>query len=51
MTRLTNQYTCESGDVIILSIPENATKNDLLGLKEFIEVIMERHFKFKRKEE
>lgn len=51
MNRYTNQYTCESGDVIILAIPENATENDLLGLKEFVDVIMERHFKFEREEE
>lgn len=40
-------YTCESGGLAQIIIPRNATKDDLLALKEIFEVLIERKFKVK----
>lgn len=37
-------YTCENGQLARLVIPENATKNDLMGLKELLEIILKYHY-------
>ena len=36
-------YTCENGQLARLVIPEDATKNDLMGLKELLEIILKYH--------
>ena len=39
------QYTCESGAISRILIPENASQDDLEGIKEMLNVIIQRHFK------
>ena len=40
-------YTCENGAISKIMIPETATKDDLNGIRELFDVVMERHFKMK----
>ena len=40
-------YTCENGELAQIIIPRNATKDDLLALREIFEVLIERKFKVK----
>lgn len=40
-------YTCENGELAQIIIPRNATKDDLLALREILEVLIERSFKMK----
>lgn len=37
-------YTCENGQFARLVVPEDATKNDLMGLKELLEIILKYHY-------
>ena len=39
------QYTCESGQIAKIIIPENATEDDLLGFKEMLDITLRRKFK------
>lgn len=41
------QYTCENGNISKIIIPKDATEDDLLGIKELFDVILERHFKMR----
>ena len=38
-------YTCDNGKLAQIIIPRNATKDDLLALREMLEVLIERKFK------
>ena len=40
-------YTCESGAICKAMIPENATESDLQGIRELLDIVIERHFKKK----
>ena len=33
-------YTCESGEIEKIVIPENATEDDLLALKEILDIVV-----------
>jgi hypothetical protein len=44
-------YTCESGKWAKIIIPENATKDDLAGIKEMLDVIIKRHFQIESEDE
>lgn len=46
MSNFLQTWTCENGGKIIIQIPENATRDDLLAMKEFIDVVIEHRFKF-----
>ena len=39
------RYTCENGAISKIMIPETATKDDLNGIRELFDVVLERHFK------
>lgn len=39
------QYTCESGAIGKIMIPENATKDDLLAFKGFLDIIVRERLK------
>lgn len=39
------EYTCENGAWIRFSIPITATKDDLLGFREMVDVVLKRRFK------
>ena len=41
------QYTCESGQIAKIIIPENATEDDLLGFRDMVDIAMRRKFKIK----
>lgn len=41
-------YTCEDGAIAKFIIPEDATENDLKGIKEMLAVIMSRKFKMNK---
>ena len=41
------RYTCENGDISRIIIPETATKDDLNGIRELFDVVLERHFKMR----
>ena len=45
------KYTCESGEDAAISIPENATRDDILGIKELLNVIAVRKFKITEDED
>lgn len=38
-------YTCESGALAKFVIPDNATADDLLGIKELLDIVIKRKFK------
>lgn len=44
------EYTCENGAIAKILIPEDATKDDVLGIREFIDVILKRKYKIEPKE-
>lgn len=39
------QYTCESGQIAKIIIPESATKDDLLGFRDMLNIALKRKFK------
>lgn len=39
------QYTCETGSIAKIVIPENATRDDLLGFREMLDISLKRKFK------
>ena len=39
------QYTCENRTVAKIMIPQDATKDDLQGIREMLDVVIKRHFK------
>lgn len=41
------QYTCESGLIAKIIIPENATEDDLLGFRDMLNIALKRKFKIK----
>ena len=41
------QYTCESGQIAKIMIPENATEDDLLGFRDMLNIALKRKFKLK----
>lgn len=38
-------YTCESGEIGKIIIPENATKDDLLAFKDFLDIVVRERLK------
>ena len=44
------QYTCESGQIAKIIIPENATEDDLLGFRDMLNIALKRKFKLKIEE-
>ena len=44
------EYTCENGAIAKIMIPEDATKDDLLGIMEFLDVILKRKYKIEANE-
>lgn len=38
------QYTCDSGAISKIIIPNDATENDLKGIAEMLDIIIKRHF-------
>lgn len=38
-------YTCENGKIAKIIIPEDATQDDLQGIREILDVVIKRHFK------
>ena len=38
-------YTCENRTIAKIMIPQDATKDDLKGIREMLEVVIKRHFK------
>lgn len=38
-------YTCENGTIAKIIIPEQATQDDLIGIREMLDVVIQRHFK------
>ena len=44
-------WTCENGGTISIRIPDGATRDDLLAVKEFIDVIIKHRFKFVNEED
>lgn len=44
-------YTCENGKWAKIIIPESATKDDLAGIKETLDVMIKRHFKIESEDE
>ena len=46
MSNFLQTWTCENGGKIIIQIPENATRDDLLAMKEFVDVVIKHRFKF-----
>ena len=46
------QYTCENGNIAKIIIPDDATEDDLKGIREMLDVVISRHFKhISRKEQ
>ena len=45
------QYTCESGQIAKIIIPDNATEDDLLGFRDMLNIALKRKFKLKIEEE
>ena len=41
------QYTCENRTTAKIMIPQDATKDDLKGIREMLDVVIKRHFKVK----
>ena len=41
------QYTCESGQIAKIIIPENASEDDLLGFRDMLDIALKRKFKIK----
>ena len=41
------QYTCESGQIAKIMIPENASEDDLLGFRDMLNIALKRKFKLK----
>ena len=39
------QYTCESGQIAKIIIPDNATEDDLLGFRDMLNIALKRKFK------
>ena len=39
------QYTCENRTIAKIMIPHDATKDDLKGIREMLDVVIKRHFK------
>lgn len=39
------QYTCENSTIAKIMIPQDATKDDLKGIREMLDVVIKRHFK------
>ena len=39
------RFNCERGGKLELMIPENPTKDDLLGIREFLNLILKRRYK------
>ena len=44
------QYTCESGHIAKIIIPDNATEDDLLGFRDMLNIALKRKFKLKIEE-
>ena len=44
------QYTCESGQIAKIIIPDNATEDDLLGFRDMLNIALKRKFKLKIEE-
>ena len=44
------QYTCESGQIAKIIIPDNATEDDLLGFRDMLNIALKRKFKLKLEE-
>lgn len=40
MNYFVQSYTCESGAIGKIIIPEDATKDELLALKEFLDIVV-----------
>ena len=51
MNTYIQQYTCESGTIGAIIIPNDATENDLKGIAEMLDIIIKRHFKIEPQEE
>lgn len=45
MNYFVQSYTCESGAIGRIVIPENATEDDLLAFKDFLEIIVRERLK------
>ena len=39
------RYACENGTIAKIIIPEQATQDDLKGIREMFDVVIQRHFK------
>lgn len=44
------QYTCENGIIAKIMIPQDATKDDLKGIRDMLDVVIKRHFKVESEE-
>lgn len=44
-TYYTQQYTCESGDIAKIIIPQDVTEDDLLGFRDMLNIALKRKFK------
>ena len=44
------QYTCENRQIAKIIIPQDATKDDLKGIREMLDVVIKRHFKVESEE-
>ena len=45
MNYFIQSYTCESGAIGKIIIPDNATKDDLLAFKDFLDIIVRERLK------
>ena len=45
MNYFIQSYTCESGAIGKIIIPDNATKDDLLAFKDFLDIIVREQLK------
>ena len=43
-------YTCENRTTAKIMIPHDATKDDLKGIREMLDVVIKRHFKVESEE-
>lgn len=44
-------YTCENGSIARINIPSTATRDDLLGIRDLLDITIKRRFKINIEEE
>jgi len=44
------RYTCENRIIAKIMIPQDATKDDLKGIRDMLDVVIKRHFKVESEE-